>query len=110
MSPKPSSYYLLIYPILLAVGSLVSLLSPIASPATPLAPGVTSDLHTPPTSRPQPNYFAGKHNLINLYFVKIGWFWTTLAFILLQITTNPPISTKSKHYLQSWTRYMLIKI
>jgi Inositol phospholipid synthesis and fat-storage-inducing TM len=108
---KPSSYYLLVFPVLLAVGSLFSALSPIASPpATPLAPGVTSNFHTPPTSAAMPNYFAGKHNIINQYFVKIGWFWTTLAFALLQLVTNPPTSNKPRHYIQSLTRYALITL
>ena len=26
-----------------------------------------------------PSYFAQKRNIFNLYFVKIGWFWTTVA-------------------------------
>jgi hypothetical protein len=108
-STKPSSYLLLIYPVILAAGSLFSLISPIASPpATPLAPGLTSDLHTPPTSSQTPNYFAGKHNIINIYFVKIGWLWTTLAFALLQATTNSSNSNKSIRYIQAIARYALV--
>ena len=106
---KPSSYYLFIYPILLAIGSLFSVLSPIAFPPNkPFAPGVTSDVHSPSSSTTTPNYFAGKHNLLNIYFVKIGWFWTTLAFTLLQYTTNPPSSQKQTHYIRSLTRYALV--
>ena len=105
LPPKPSSYYLLIYPVLLAAGSLFSILSPIASPPNaPLAAGVTSNLNTPS----KPNYFAGKHNLVNIYFVKIGWLWTTLAFVLLQVSTYPPLAKRQMHYLQSIARYTII--
>jgi hypothetical protein len=54
------------------------------------------------------NYFAGKRNLVNLYFVKIGWFWTTLAFTFLQATARPPASSKQRHYTQAITRFALI--
>jgi hypothetical protein len=90
----PSAYLLLLYPLILAAGSLFSVLSPIAT--SPLSTDI------------RPNYFAGKRNLINLYFVKIGWFWTTLAFTLLQLTTRPSPHLKQKHYTQSITRYFLI--
>ena len=105
---KPTSYLLLIYPIILAVGSLFSLLSPVASPpVAPLAAGVTSDLNKPSFFH-RVNYFAGKYNVVNLYFVKIGWFWTTLAFGLLLLTTRPPPANKSKHYTQSLIRYAIM--
>jgi hypothetical protein len=71
---------------------------------------MASDLHPPSTSDPIPNYFAGKRNIVNLYFVKLGWLWTTLAFALLQITTNPPAATKQKHIRQSLTRYFLVTL
>jgi hypothetical protein len=64
--------------------------SPTASSAThagALIPGVASELNNPAAQHPV-NYFASKHNLLNLYFVKIDWFWTTLAFALLAYTTH----------------------
>jgi hypothetical protein len=114
-NPKPSPYYLLVYIAILAAGSLYSQISPDAGPSqsTPLAPGISSEINTP--YKPQvTNYFAGKHNLINIYFVKIGWFWTTLAFGLLQITTRPssrPVSLSNQsHYIQSVIRYTLVTL
>lgn len=104
---RPSLYLLLIYPVILGLGSLFSVLSPIAvpPPTEALAPGITSDLTAHHFSTT--NYFAGKRNIFNIYFVKIGWFWTTLAFLLLQITTRPPPASTRKHYLQASLRWAL---
>ncbi|EXJ89045.1 hypothetical protein A1O3_02109 [Capronia epimyces CBS 606.96] len=105
---RPSPYLLLIYPVLLALGSLWAVISPVAAPPpnAPLAPGVASDLNVHHFH--QTNYFAGKRNLINIYFVKMGWFWTTVAFVLLQSTTRPRASIAQKHYLQAALRYALV--
>lgn len=111
--PPPSPYLLLLYPVILAVGSLYSVISPVAihpRHAAPLDPGITSSQSTPTLLGPA-NYFAGKRNLVNVYFVKYGWFWTTLAFLLVQITTKPSRSRSAKglnHYVQSFLRYTLI--
>ena len=89
---RPSAYILLIYPVILGLGSLYSSISPAASVSTsslPLTPGIASDINSPQTSQSL-SYFAGKQNVFNLYFVKIGWFWTTLAFLLLQVTAALP--------------------
>ncbi|RVX70571.1 hypothetical protein B0A52_05222 [Exophiala mesophila] len=106
---RPSSYLLLIYPAILAIGSLYSVISPTTfSPTTrPLAPGLTSahEVDHIPT-----NYFSGKRNIFNIYFVKLGWFWTTLAFMLLQTTTRPHHKYSSKHYIQAAVRYGLITL
>lgn len=115
--PRPSPYLLLIYPVILAAGSLYAAISPSASvEQTPLAAGITSDLNSPSV---QPNYFAGKRNLVNLLFVKRGWLWTTLAFLFLQLTTRPspssvsstPLTTKNRmanHYFQATMRFLLL--
>lgn len=31
---------------------------------------------------PHTNYFSQKHNIFNLYFVKLGWAWTLFASLL----------------------------
>ncbi|KEF58627.1 uncharacterized protein A1O9_06553 [Exophiala aquamarina CBS 119918] len=104
---RPSPYLPLVYPLILVLGSFYSIISPAAfpPPATPLAAGLASDLNAPPS-----NYFSGKKNVFNLYFVKIGWFWTTLAFTLLQFTTRPPPANTQKHYMQATLRYVLITL
>lgn len=87
------SAVLLIYPATLLLGSLFSAISPTArhsrdlsdsfpQPAGPLAPSLASDLYL---SDGPVNYFARKNNIFNVYFVKIGWLWTTAAFASLLI-------------------------
>ncbi|RAK78304.1 putative inositol phospholipid biosynthesis protein Scs3 [Aspergillus fijiensis CBS 313.89] len=102
-SLQPPITALLIYPLTLVVGSLFSVLSPTAygsrdpsassSPLqnhpSPFAPTIASDLHLSFPAAVKPvNYFARKDNVFNLYFVKIGWLWTTLAFVLLLLTQS----------------------
>ena len=65
-----------IYPATLVIGSLFSLLNPSARSA-PYNP--TTQSHPAALA---PSYFAKKRNLFNVFFVKIGWFWTTLAFFV----------------------------
>lgn len=114
---RPTPYLLLVYPLILAIGSLYAAISPSASISEPLAAGITSELHKPL----QASYFAGKKNLVNLFFVKRGWLWTSLALLFLQLTTRPsaasvsrsPVSTRNKmrgHYLQAGLRYAIITL
>jgi hypothetical protein len=110
-----SPYLLLIYPTILALGSLYSTLSPparSASHAGALTPGFASELNSHTTPQPV-NYFASKRNLLNVYFVKIDWFWTTLAFALLAYTTyTAPKKEKgtssARRWLQAALRYSIV--
>lgn len=110
-----SPYLLLIYPTILALGSFYSTISPAATSATnagALTPGVASELNKPTASQPV-NYFARKHNLLNIYFVKIGWLWTTLAFALLAYTTHSAqqkgkASSSARSRLQAALRYLIV--
>lgn len=63
-----------IYPTTLLLGGLLS----IVNPASRNAPYSTTTQSHPPEFAP--SYFALKRNVFNVYFVKVGWFWTTLAF------------------------------
>ena len=65
---------LLTYPALLLLGSLFSLLDPSARAAPYSA---ASQSHPPDAA---PNYFALKKNVFNIWFVKVGWFWFTVAW------------------------------
>ncbi|KAI4093572.1 MAG: hypothetical protein LQ344_002799 [Seirophora lacunosa] len=73
LSP-PELLLLLTYPSLLLLGSLFSLLDPSARNAPYSA---TSQSHPPEFA---PNYFALKKNVFNRWFVKVGWFWFTVAW------------------------------
>ncbi|CAF9903823.1 MAG: hypothetical protein ALECFALPRED_002996 [Alectoria fallacina] len=78
--PTPLETLLLAtYPSTLLLGSLFSFLDPSARHA-PYNPITQSH---PPSEAP--SYFARKSNLFNVLFVKIAWFWVTLAFFLFLI-------------------------
>jgi hypothetical protein len=80
LPPHPPPSYLLLYPATLLVASAISLFS--SSPLAQQPPITTSSVggtaHIP--TNPSPPYFSSKHNILNLYFVKILWFWVTLSF------------------------------
>ncbi|KAJ5625680.1 Fat storage-inducing transmembrane protein [Penicillium lagena] len=101
---------LLVYPATLLLGSLFSVISPTArssrsqnaQPSAPLAPSLAADLHL---SQSPVNYFARKNNVFNLYFVKIGWLWTTVAFASLLLFQSVYSSGPSRQSsLQQQTR------
>lgn len=96
LSRPPPGAVLLLYPATLVLGSLFSVLSPTAhQPADPA------------TAQSKPiNYFARKNNIFNLYFVKIGWIWFTLAFASL-LLAYPPSAARGKRQAQALLRYAL---
>ncbi|PWY95789.1 hypothetical protein BO94DRAFT_600500, partial [Aspergillus sclerotioniger CBS 115572] len=59
---------------------------PPPTPPPPPSPSIASDLNLPLPPPHPVNYFARKDNIFNLYFVKIGWFWTTLAVVLILVS------------------------
>lgn len=75
LSP-PELLLLATYPALLLLGSFFSLLDPSARNAPYSA---TSQSHPPEFA---PNYFALKRNIFNQWFVKVGWFWFTVAWAI----------------------------
>jgi hypothetical protein len=94
---------LAIYPITLILGSLFSTLHPASRNATYLPASQSYD------PRNAPSYFAKKSNVFNVYFVKIGWFWITLAFFTLIFTHSshgPPLRfALTKRRAQAVVRY-----
>jgi hypothetical protein len=97
-SPRghPSLTVLLIYPLTLILGSLYSVISPTARPSQsdPLKVAIPADPTISGSTDPV-NYFAKKNNIFNLYFVKVGWAWLTLAFVILLITQPAFISAST---------------
>lgn len=117
---RPSPYLLLLYPVILATGSLYAVISPIAHldpTSSSSSSGTTlTNLNINTTAHTaQPNYFASKRNLLNLLFVKQGWLWTSLAFLFLQLTTTTTSTTTSSrnnqklnYRLQALLRYAVV--
>lgn len=105
--PTPLEAILLaIYPGTLFFGSLFSTLHS----ATRNAPYIADTQSYDPLLAP--SYFARKSNVFNVYFVKIGWFWTTLAFFLLIFShpsLGPPLRAKlTQRRLQAAVRYLAV--
>lgn len=90
--PTPSETALLLaYPLLLAFGTLFSLLSPTVRNAPY---DYTTQSHSQDAAA-SPSYFAQKSNVFNVYFVKQGWLWITAAFFLF-LFTHPATETAHK--------------
>ncbi|KAF2719464.1 hypothetical protein K431DRAFT_286756 [Polychaeton citri CBS 116435] len=105
--PTPLEAVLLaIYPGTLLLGSLFSILNP-TNRNSPYSG--TSQSHVVNLA---PSYFAKKSNVFNVYFVKIGWLWTTAAFFLFiftHSTLGPRFRpTITKRRLQATLRYLSI--
>jgi hypothetical protein len=94
---------LCIYPATLLFGSVFSALSP-SSRNAPYSPTLQS--HPPEFA---PSYFAKKKNVFNIYFVKVGWFWTTVAFGMFWVF-SPTLgaSFTSRRRLQALARWGLV--
>ncbi|KAH8165722.1 hypothetical protein CIB48_g2533 [Xylaria polymorpha] len=72
------------YPVILVFGTLFSVLSP----ETRAAPyDAARQSHVPAHA---PSYFARKDNLFNVLFVKRGWLWITVAFVVF-VATHPAL-------------------
>lgn len=80
---------LAIYPLTLLLGSIFSTLSP-SSRSAPYS--AISQSHDPAFA---PSYFAQKKNVFNVYFVKVGWFWTSLAFAVF-LAVHPNFSARRR--------------
>ena len=97
---------LAIYPGTLLLGSIFSMLHP----ASRNAPYISHSQSYAPDQAP--SYFAKKSNVFNVYFVKIGWFWTTLAFFFLIFThasLGPPLRPSlTRRRIQAAIRYLCI--
>ncbi|RMZ69909.1 alpha-galactosidase 2 [Pyrenophora seminiperda CCB06] len=91
-----------IYPITLLLGSIFSTLSP----STRSAP-YSASLQSHPVEF-APSYFAQKKNVFNVYFVKVGWFWATLAFAFF-VTLHPGFGQgASARRIRAVLRYSLV--
>ncbi|RYP37667.1 hypothetical protein DL767_002840 [Monosporascus sp. MG133] len=94
---------LLAYPVILAFGTLFSILSP-ETRAAPYDAGRQSHAqdHT------APSYFARKDNLLNVLFVKRGWAWVTAAFVAFALFGHPALLASTRRRIHAVTRWALI--
>lgn len=108
-----SAISLAVYPATLLLGSLYWLISPTAHPLAPNLTSATTLTDHPPSPV---NYFAQKKNILNVYFVKIGWVWTTLAFLSLLLTQPGFVNRRLdanerlRRIWQSTFRYVLVTL
>ncbi|KAI9785170.1 MAG: hypothetical protein M1839_000808 [Geoglossum umbratile] len=105
--PTPLEAVLLsIYPATLVLGSIFSLLNPSARAAFYDASTQSHPSHL------APSYFAQKRNLFNTLFVKIGWFWTSLAFLVFVFSHpsmgSPVASILAPRRVRAMCRWLLV--
>ena len=107
---------LALYPGILLLGSLYALISPTANPATDVSSATNAGPTGPNHGTKPVNYFARKNNIFNVYFVKIGWLWTTAAFLSLLLTypafnsRRIDVNTRLRRIWQACFRYALITV
>lgn len=90
--PTPTELVLLAgYPFLLLFGAVFSFLSP-QTRAAPYDALRHAHIQDPALA---PSYFARKDNVVNVFFVKRGWFWITLAFFTF-VLTHPAFETGAR--------------
>lgn len=105
--PTPlESALLLLYPSLLLFGALFSLLSP-QTRAAPWADSYGQGfIHHAQDPALAPSYFARKDNAFNTLFVKRGWGWVTVAFVVF-VATHPAIGT-ARARVRATVRWALV--
>lgn len=92
---------LILYPTVLAFGTLFSVLSP----QTRAAPyDSTGQSHVQSLA---PSYFARKDNLFNVLFVKRGWAWITVAFFAF-VVTHPALTASTSRKARAALRWAAV--
>lgn len=74
-------------------------------PATVILAFLYSWLGNPPDS-----YFSNKRNILNVYFVKIGWFWVTLVYFNYLYIVRSKYLQDTKQFAQGALRYILMTL
>lgn len=108
---KLEAALLLFYPTTLVLGSIFSVLAPHVSRSSGDYNAAYQSYY-PPSSAP--SYFAQKRNVFNIFFVKRGWFWTTVAFFLY-IFTHPSLGAPlrpqlTRRRMQATVRWALATV
>ncbi|CDH54018.1 inositol phospholipid biosynthesis protein scs3 [Lichtheimia corymbifera JMRC:FSU:9682] len=58
------------------------------------------------TCHPPVNYFSNKRNLINVYFVKLGWLWTTIIYFIYLVN----VLGKRQSFERGLARYVCMSL
>lgn len=74
-------------------------------PATLLVAFFYSTVGNPPDT-----YFSSKRNIFNVFFVKIGWFWVTLAYFLYLYLVPSRRLQNIQAFSSGLTRYALVTL
>ncbi|KAI9672731.1 MAG: hypothetical protein M1831_000166 [Alyxoria varia] len=69
-----------LYPLILLIGSLYANLSPTLRNAP-----YSHTLQSYQPASAAPSYFATKRNVLNVYFVKVGWLWCSVALAVFTL-------------------------
>lgn len=98
--PTPTEALVLgIFPAILVFGTIFSVLSPDVRRAE-FDPATQAHSQDPNLS---PSYFARKDNILNVHFVKKGWFWTMVAFAVFA-STHPALRKRAGMFQQAVAR------
>ncbi|KAI1484085.1 inositol phospholipid synthesis and fat-storage-inducing TM-domain-containing protein [Daldinia eschscholtzii] len=99
--PTPlETVVLLVYPTILAFGTLFSIVSP-QTRGSPYDP--TGHSHVASAA---PSYFARKDNVFNTLFVKRGWAWISVSFATF-VLTHPGVGAERKR-IRAGIRWALV--
>ncbi|KAG0739204.1 hypothetical protein G6F57_011864 [Rhizopus arrhizus] len=74
-------------------------------PITVLVAFLYSTLGNPPNT-----YYAHKHNVLNLYFVKIGWVWVTLVYFSYLYFVRSRYLQDTQRFIKGSLRYLLVTL
>lgn len=58
------------------------------------------------TCHPPANYFSNKRNLVNVYFVKLGWLWTTIIYLFYLVN----VLSRKQSLERGVARYLLMSL
>ncbi|KAG1466491.1 hypothetical protein G6F56_004681 [Rhizopus delemar] len=74
-------------------------------PVTVLIAFTYSILGNPPET-----YFSNKRNILNVYFVKIGWFWVTFVYFYYLLLVRSKYARDNQQLIQGTLRYISVTL
>lgn len=74
-------------------------------PVTVLTAFLYSEIGNPPET-----YFSNKRNILNVFFVKIGWFWVTVVYFAYLYLVRSKQLQNTNAFIQGMMRYALVTV